>query len=138
MAALGLSCGTCDRAILADVALDAAAGRNRVADGVVEAPCSCRTVLAVACCVGRWALAGGAAILEVEDVAIFGPDERVKVTVYILDTRLRADGVKVSVFRQEKNDAGEWIDAEVDLETALQLENKILDRARLLKNSQLG
>ena len=66
------------------------------------------------------------------------PNERVKVTVSILDTRLRADGVKVSVFRQEKSEAGEWTDAVVDPETALQLENKILDRARLLKNSQLG
>ena len=55
-----------------------------------------------------------------------------------VDTRLRADGVKVSVFRQQKNEAGDWVDAEVDPETALQLENKILDRARLLKNSQLG
>ena len=64
--------------------------------------------------------------------------ERFKVTVYILDKRLRADGVKVSVFRQEKTETGEWVDAEVDPETALQLENKILDRARLLKNSQLG
>ncbi|MEL7453892.1 MAG: DUF3576 domain-containing protein, partial [Pseudomonadota bacterium] len=30
------------------------------------------------------------------------PAERVKATVFILDTRLRADGVKVSVFRQER------------------------------------
>ena len=66
------------------------------------------------------------------------PNERIKATVYILDTRLRADGVKVSVFRQQKNEAGDWVDAEVVPETALQLENKILDRARLLKNSQLG
>ncbi|HBQ49253.1 MULTISPECIES: DUF3576 domain-containing protein [Hyphomonas] len=66
------------------------------------------------------------------------PNERIKATVYILDTRLRADGVKVSVFRQEKNESGEWVDVSVDPETALQLENKILDRARLLKNSQLG
>lgn len=65
------------------------------------------------------------------------PDERIKATVYILDTRLRADGVKVSVFRQV-NENGEWVDATVDPDTAIQLENKILDRARRLKNSQLG
>ncbi len=65
------------------------------------------------------------------------PGERIKATVYILDTRLRADGVKVSVFRQT-NETGDWVDAAVDPETALQLENKILDRARILKNSQLG
>ena len=65
------------------------------------------------------------------------PDERIKATVYILDTRLRADGVKVSVFRQTNMD-GTWTDAPVDEETAIQLENKILQRARTLKSSQIG
>ncbi len=65
------------------------------------------------------------------------PGERIKATVYILDTRLRADGVKVSVFRQT-NETGEWVDADVDPDTVIQLENKILDRARVLKNSQLS
>ena len=64
-------------------------------------------------------------------------NERIKATVYILDTRLRADGVKVAVFRQV-NENGTWTDATVDPETAIQLENAILDRARTLKNSQLG
>jgi hypothetical protein len=64
-------------------------------------------------------------------------NERIKATVYILDTRLRADGVKVAVFRQVNQD-GTWVDAPVDPETAMQLENAILDRARNLKNSQLG
>lgn len=63
--------------------------------------------------------------------------ERIKATVYILDTRLRADGVKVAVFRQV-NENGTWTDATVDPETAIQLENAILARARTLKNSQLG
>jgi hypothetical protein len=65
------------------------------------------------------------------------PDERVKATVYILDTRLRADGVKVAVFRQT-NTNGTWADATVDPETSIQLENKILQRARTLKASQIG
>lgn len=65
------------------------------------------------------------------------PNERVKATVYILDTRLRADGIKVSVFRQT-NQSGTWVDAETDQETAIQLENRILDRARSLKASRLG
>jgi len=60
------------------------------------------------------------------------PEERIKATVYILDTRLRADGVKVSVFRQVRQD-GEWVDAEVDPATPVQLENRILERARRLK-----
>ena len=77
--------------------------------------------------------------LIVYDWASFevAPGERIKATVYILDTRLRADGVKVAVFRQV-NQEGVWIDAPVDPETAIQLENKILDRARVLKNSRLS
>lgn len=63
--------------------------------------------------------------------------ERVRAVVYILDSRLRADGVKVSVFRQV-NDNGEWRDAETDPETGIQLENAILTRARVLKSSELS
>ncbi|MEO1553026.1 MAG: DUF3576 domain-containing protein [Pseudomonadota bacterium] len=63
-------------------------------------------------------------------------DERIKATVYILDSRLRADGVKVSVFRQTNQD-GAWVDASTDPETGIQLENAILVRARNLKASEL-
>ena len=65
------------------------------------------------------------------------PDERLKATVFILDTRLRADGVKVSVFRQV-NENGTWVDAEVDPATPIQLENRILERARRLKVAEVG
>ena len=65
------------------------------------------------------------------------PEERIKATVYILDSRLRADGVKVSVFRQIE-DGGNWIDATVDPETGIQLENAILSRARTLKAAEIG
>jgi hypothetical protein len=63
------------------------------------------------------------------------PGERIKATVFILDSRLRADAVKVTVYRQV-NEAGQWVDAGVDPETTMQLENRILDRARLLRSSQ--
>ena len=60
--------------------------------------------------------------------------ERFKVTVYILDKRLRADGVKVAVFRQERTaEGGEWVDAKVGDATSLQIENAILVRARQLR-----
>jgi hypothetical protein len=62
------------------------------------------------------------------------PNERIKATVYILDTRLRADGVSVAVFRQT-NQGGTWVDASVDPDTARQLEAKILERARSIKAS---
>lgn len=65
------------------------------------------------------------------------PNERVRATVFILDSRLRADGIKVNVFRQVNTD-GQWVDAGVDPDTAIQLENKILERARLLRSSQVG
>ena len=64
------------------------------------------------------------------------PDERIRATVYILDSRLRADGVKVAVFRQAKRD-GEWIDVDTAGETGIQLENAILMRARSLKSAEL-
>jgi ABC-type oligopeptide transport system substrate-binding subunit len=60
------------------------------------------------------------------------PDEHLKVTVYILDKRLRADAVKVSVFRQVRNPNG-WSDAAVNPDTGIKLENAILARARELR-----
>jgi len=64
------------------------------------------------------------------------PGERFKLTVYILDKRLRADGLKVAVFRQER--AGtEWQDASANAATSIQLENAILMRARELRVNTL-
>lgn len=67
------------------------------------------------------------------------PTERFKMTIYILDTSLRADGVKVSVFRQARTaDGTEWADAVVTPGTATQLENAILIRARQLRIDTLA
>jgi hypothetical protein len=61
------------------------------------------------------------------------PGERFKINVYILDTVLRADGVKVAIFRQtDGTDAG-WVDAAVDTDTATTIEDNILTRARELR-----
>ena len=62
------------------------------------------------------------------------PSERFKATVYILDTRLRADALNVSIFRQT-NVNGAWTDAAVNPDTELQIENAILTRARQLRLS---
>lgn len=59
-------------------------------------------------------------------------DERMKVTVYIQDRRLRADAVKVAVFRQTKQN-GAWVDAAVSADTAAKLTDAILTRARELR-----
>lgn len=59
------------------------------------------------------------------------PNERFKANVYILDTNLRADALKTSIFKQTRA-AGGWTDASVDADTARQIENAILTRARQL------
>ena len=60
-------------------------------------------------------------------------DERFKATVYILDTRLRADGVNVSLHRQTRGPTGEWIDAPASDDAEEAIENAILTRARQLR-----
>ncbi|MCC5996816.1 MAG: DUF3576 domain-containing protein [Oceanicaulis sp.] len=61
------------------------------------------------------------------------PDERFRATVYILDTRLRADALSVQLFKQARGEGGEWRDASVDPATRLQVESAILTRARQLR-----
>ena len=64
------------------------------------------------------------------------PDERFRANVFILDTRLRADALKLSLFRQERV-GGEWRDASTDPATTTQLENAILTRARQLRIAEV-
>ena len=59
-------------------------------------------------------------------------DERLKATVYILDTRLRADGISAAVFR-ETLVGGAWVPASVSPDTNIALENAILAKARQLR-----
>lgn len=59
--------------------------------------------------------------------------ERLKLNVFILGRDLRADGIRASVFRQVQNGSGAWVDADVRTETAADLENAILTRARQLR-----
>ncbi len=67
------------------------------------------------------------------------PNERMKVQITILDRELRADGVRVSVFKQQTNaKAGGWVDAQVDPQTNTDIENAILTRARQLRIAQGG
>ena len=66
------------------------------------------------------------------------PEERFKATVYILDTRLRADGLKVTVFKQLKDAGGNWVDTETSAQTETDIENAILTRARQLRLSNIS
>lgn len=65
------------------------------------------------------------------------PDERFKLTVYILDTRLRADGLTVTVFKQVKGADGNWVDSTSSAQTQVDLENAILTKARQLRLSNI-
>lgn len=65
------------------------------------------------------------------------PDERFKCTVYLLDARLRADGLNVAVFKQTRDVTGNWIDAPAAPQTETDLENAILTKARQLRLSNI-
>lgn len=60
------------------------------------------------------------------------PNERFKATVFILDRRLRADALNVSVTKETRDAAGQWTTAPVAAQTEADLENAILTRARQL------
>jgi hypothetical protein len=60
------------------------------------------------------------------------PNERFKMSIFITDRELHADGIRVSVFRQVKS-GNDWADATLAAKTSLDLENAILTRARELR-----
>ena len=60
--------------------------------------------------------------------------ERFKATAFILGRQLRADGVRLQIFRQVRDGAG-WADAPVNPATAVDIENKVLARARELRSA---
>jgi len=60
------------------------------------------------------------------------PNERFKLSVFILDRQLRADGLRVAVFKEEAR-GGRWTPAPLDSSTAVNIENRILERARELR-----
>ncbi|HWA69954.1 MAG TPA: DUF3576 domain-containing protein [Rhizomicrobium sp.] len=79
----------------------------------------------------------GGVIISEWYVAPAAPDERLKVTVYIMDRTLRADALKVVVFRQLRQGGG-WADAAPSPDTAHKLEDSILTRARELRLASIG
>jgi hypothetical protein len=58
--------------------------------------------------------------------------ERYKANAYILGQDLRADGVRVTIFKQALQN-GQWVDAEVSPGTNQEIEDKVLARARQLR-----
>lgn len=65
------------------------------------------------------------------------PGERVKVTVSILDTDLRADALRVAASRQVAQGGG-WVDAPVQAATVQKLEDIILTKARELRRQAVS
>lgn len=63
------------------------------------------------------------------------PSERFKMNIYILGRDLRADGIKVAVFRQRRDATGNWADAAVEARTPIDVENAILTRARQIRQT---
>ncbi|QDK34197.1 MULTISPECIES: DUF3576 domain-containing protein [Sphingomonadaceae] len=65
------------------------------------------------------------------------PNERVKVTVMILDKDLRADALRVTAQREVASN-GAWAPAPVQAATVQKLEDIILTRARDLRRDSIG
>ena len=65
------------------------------------------------------------------------PQERIKVTVFVLDRELRSDGIRVVVNTQTKQADG-WLDAGIDDKLSRQLEELILTRAREIRGQTIG
>lgn len=65
------------------------------------------------------------------------PAERVKVTVSILDTDLRADALRVAASRQVAQGSN-WVDAPVQAATVQKLEDIILTKARELRRQAVA
>ncbi|MEM6475018.1 MAG: DUF3576 domain-containing protein [Pseudomonadota bacterium] len=65
------------------------------------------------------------------------PEERVKLTVTILDQQLRADALRVSATRQVSQ-GGNWVSAPVQAATVQKLEDIILTKARDLRRQAVS
>ena len=64
-------------------------------------------------------------------------NERIKLTIYIKDRRLRADGVSVNIFREVML-TDRWVKADINPDTANLIEASILTKARELRIGTQG
>lgn len=61
------------------------------------------------------------------------PNERVKVTARVNDRQLRVDAITIMIHKQLRTKNGEWVNAAVEPEVILEMEDIILTKARQLK-----
>ena len=64
-------------------------------------------------------------------------NERIKLTIYIKDRRLRADGLSVNIFREVML-TDKWVKADINPDTADLIEASILTKARELRIGTQG
>ncbi len=75
----------------------------------------------------------GGVIITDWGVAPESPDEQLKVTAFITSAELKPQSLNVQVNRQRRDPSGAWVAAPVAEQTASQLEDAILTRARQLR-----
>lgn len=61
------------------------------------------------------------------------PNQRLKMMISITDRVLRADALKVTMYKQVRGRHGEWVDSTVDASMSREMEDLILTKARELK-----
>ncbi|HEX2150626.1 MAG TPA: DUF3576 domain-containing protein [Stellaceae bacterium] len=64
------------------------------------------------------------------------PNERLRVSAFILSRALRSDSLSVTIDRQVQSPTGQWTDAPVSTDTVAELETAILLRARQMYAEQ--
>jgi len=79
---------------------------------------------------------GGSIITEWHQSAD-NPDQRLKLTIFVLGLELRSDAVKVQTYTQKKP-RNDWIDSGRDEALARKLEDLILTRARELRAASVS
>ena len=65
------------------------------------------------------------------------PNERLKLSIFVVGRELRSDAIKVQAYIQKLNASG-WIDAGRDADLSRKIENLILARARELRSDMMA
>ena len=66
------------------------------------------------------------------------PGERFKVTVYLNSPKLAATSLKVAVYRQVRDEGGNWVQTTIDPATPRRIEDSIMTRARQIRVAELS
>ena len=89
--------------------------------------------------------------LPIDDVDAFGgsivsewyavpetPNQRIKLSIFVLSKELRSDGIRVVVNTQNRISNDDWVDGGIDEELSRKLEELILTRAREIRADKIG